>query len=558
MNYQWNYIEANEDQVQSLARALNVSNTISKLLVQRNIFTYKEAEQFFVPKLEQLNDPFLMQNMDIAVSRLEKAIKAKQKIWLYGDYDVDGTTSVSLLMMLLKQKTSNIDFYIPDREEEGYGVSSKGIKKAISENVQLLITLDCGIKAVKELKEASEANIDVIVCDHHKPGDMLPNVFAILNPKQKTCLYPYKELSGCGIAFKLAQGLLLKTNESLEPLIKYIDLTCISIACDIVPITKENRILAYHGLKKINTKPSIGVKNIISQISLQNPYTISDVVFKIGPRINAAGRIAHAKDAVNVLTGKEDSALLQLKNNERKIIDKEITETALDMLKEEDPSRFVNVVYQKSWHKGVVGIVASRIIEQSYKPTVVLCESNGKLTGSARSVRGFNIYEPLIACKDLFESFGGHDFAAGLTLSKNKYKEFKARFNKEVAERIEKSQLLPTIDIDAELSIKQINWSFYNTIQRFAPFGPENRTPKFRTLKLLDTGKSKLVGEHHLKLSLQDYEGNEINGIAFNMAHKLPLLEQGAIDVCYILNKNTWQGISSLQLLVRDIKKSSN
>lgn len=558
MNYQWTYQNVDENQVNSLHSELKIHPVLCQLLVQRNVISFNKAKTFFRADLSTLHNPYLMKNMDKAVARIEAAIKQQQKILIYGDYDVDGTTSVALCYLFFSQFYKNIEFYIPDRHAEGYGISMQGIDYAADNNFSLVIALDCGIKAVDKMAYAKDKNVDFIICDHHTPGEILPETIAILNPKQKDCSYPYDELSGCGIGFKLCQAYANKNSIKEESLFQFLDLVCISIACDIVPITGENRTLAKYGLELLNKKPSLGVANITELLQLKNDFTIADVVFKIGPRINAAGRIAHAKTAVEVLIGKEDVSILQDKNTERQELDKETTESALAFLESEDNKNLVsNVVFDASWHKGVVGIVASRIIESFYKPTVVLCESNGKLTGSARSVQGFNVYEPLDACSDLFTNFGGHAFAAGLTLEKENFEAFKIKFNEEVAKRILPEQLIPKINIDAEITLADANESFFKIMKQFAPFGPKNMRPVFVAKNISDAGYTRVVGENHLKLNLKDRQGNRINGIAFRMADKLPLLENnGEVDVCFVLEENHWNGKTNLEINVRDIKQS--
>lgn len=559
MSYLWQYIEADPRQVDALQKALNINKTLCQLLVQREIVDFEEAKAFFRPSLSELHAPLLMKNMDKAVARINLAVKNKERILFYGDYDVDGTTSVSLCYLFFKQFYSNIDFYIPDRTNEGYGISFLGIDYAQETNCPLVVALDCGIKAVDKIAYANERNIDFIICDHHTPGEKLPEALAILNPKQVDCGYPYKELSGCGIGFKLCQAYAQKNFINEETLFHFLDLVCISIACDIVPLTGENRILARFGLERLNTSPSVGVAKMVALLKLSHEFTITDVVFKIGPRINAAGRMAHAKAAVGVLIGEEDVALLQSNNEERQSLDKEITRSALDYLdKLVDNKLVTNVVFDASWHKGVVGIVASRIIESHYKPTVVLCESNGNLTGSARSVSGFNVYEPLDACSDLMLNFGGHAYAAGLTIAPENLELFKKRFNEEVAKRILPDQLIPKIKIDALIELGDINYSFFNILKQLAPFGPLNMRPVFEARNIKDTGYSKIVGENHLKLSLKDKKGNRINGIAFNMSDKLSLLEAGEVDLCFVIDENHWNSKTNLEITVRDIRASIN
>jgi single-stranded-DNA-specific exonuclease len=553
----WQHNLVDEAKVKLLQEALKISPTLCRLLVQRDIETFEEAKTFFRPSLEMLHPPMLMKNMDKAILRIENAMANSDKILFFGDYDVDGTTSVSLLYLFFSQIYSEIDYYVPDRNTEGYGISTQGIDYAAEQGISLIIALDCGIKSVDKVAYAAEKNIDFIICDHHTPGDVLPAAVAILNPKQEDCPYPYKELSGCGIGFKLCQAFVEKNNLNIDPLYSLLDLVCVSIACDIVPITGENRILAKFGLDLLNKSPSIGLANISKHLDLAKDFTISDVVFKIGPRINAAGRMAHAKSAVKVLLGLEDVQVLQANNQERQQLDKEITESALEYLSKESANLVSNVVFDPSWHKGVVGIVASRIIETHYKPTVVLCESQGKLTGSARSVEGFNVYEPLDACSDLMLNFGGHAYAAGLTLAMENLDIFKQRFNEEVAKRILPEQLQPKIKMDALLGLEEISTRFFSILQQFSPFGPGNMRPIFECKNLWDTGNSKVVGENHLKLSLTDKKGNNIQGIAFKMANKLTLLKNGSVDICFVIEENHWNGNVRLEMNVKDMKASA-
>ncbi|MCB0509405.1 MAG: single-stranded-DNA-specific exonuclease RecJ [Bacteroidetes bacterium] len=555
MEYLWKENSLEQEKIEKLYQELKIHPKLCRLLVARHIENYEQAKHFFRPRLEDLHSPFLMKNMDKAIKRIEEAIFKKERILFFGDYDVDGTTSVSLMVLFFQEFYPNIDFYVPDRNGEGYGISFKGIDYAAENKIPLIVALDCGIKAIDKVAYAKEKNIDFIICDHHTPGEALPEALAILNPKQKDCPYPYKELAGCGIGFKLCQGLAIKQGLDLEKLFAFLDLVCISIACDIVPISGENRILAYYGLQALNSKPSIGVKNIVAHLDLGKDFTIADVVFKIGPRINAAGRMAHANAAVEVLINRGEVATLQSKNLERQSLDKEITQSALQEIEKLGENSLVStVVFDPTWHKGVVGIVASRLIESHYKPTVVLTESEGKLTGSARSVEGFNVYEALDACSDLMLNFGGHAYAAGLTIAKENLDEFKKRFDKEVAKRILPEQLIPKIKIDAELLLSDIRPAFFKILQQFAPFGPENMLPIFKTCNLKDTGYSKIVGENHLKLDLQDENGNRIKGIAFKMADKLTLLKQGSFDICYQIEENSWNGQVNLELNVKDIK----
>lgn len=556
--FEWKHIEFDKKKADALQNELKIHPTLCNLLVQRGIETFEDAKQFFRPSLAHLHHPFLILNMDKAVERILRAIQKNEKILIYGDYDVDGTTSVALMHTFLSEMYQNFEFYIPDRHKEGYGISFDGIDYAESINASLIIALDCGIKAIDKVNYANEKKIDFIICDHHTPGKEIPKAVAILNPKQKDCMYPYKELSGCGIGFKLCQALAEKMKLPKEKVENLLDFVAISIACDIVPIDGENRTLAFFGLKKLNTKPNKGVQNIIDLLKLNKAFTISDVVFKIGPRINAAGRIAHASEAVNVLIGKADVKQLQENNTERQELDKQTTEEALESIlnSEIDQKKRSTVVYQETWHKGVIGIVASRLIEHHYKPTIVFCESNGKLTGSARSVAGFNVYEAIDECRDLLLNFGGHAFAAGLTIAKNDYEKFVEQFELAVAKRIQPEHLFPKMNIDAELKLSDITQNFYNILKQFAPFGPQNMRPNFVTKKLRDTGYSRIVGEKHLKIHAVDSQGNKINGIAFQMADKEDIVKNGYFDVCYHLEENKWKDKVSLEMMVQDIRKS--
>lgn len=556
--FEWKHIDFDKNKALALQDELKIHPILCNLLVQRGIENFEDAKQFFRPSLTHLHHPFLMLNMDKAVNRVIEAIEKNEKILIYGDYDVDGTTSVALMHTFLQKIYQNFDFYIPDRHKEGYGISTLGIDYAESINASLIIALDCGIKAIDKVNYANKKNIDFIICDHHTPGDSIPQAVAILNPKQEDCIYPYKELSGCGIGFKLCQALAEKLEIPFKKVENLLDFVCISIACDIVPINGENRTLAFFGLKKLNSNPNKGVNNIVELLKLNKAFTISDIVFKIGPRINAAGRVAHAKEAVNVLIGKADVNHLQEKNTERQELDKQTTLEALDSILKSnfDAKKRSTVVYQENWHKGVIGIVASRLIEHHYKPTIVFCESNGKLTGSARSVEGFNVYEAIDECSELLLNFGGHAYAAGLTIAKSDYEKFVEKFEKAVAKRILPKHLFPKINIDAELQLSDITSNFYNILKQFAPFGPQNMRPNFVSKKLRDTGYSRIVGENHLKINAIDSKGHTISGIAFQMADKEAIVKDGFFDVCYHLVENEWNDKISLEMMVQDIRKS--
>ncbi len=553
--------------VNKLMQELNVSKPIATMLVQRGISTFEEAKRFFRPELEHLHDPFLMADMDKAVERLNQAIKSKEKILIYGDYDVDGTTSVALVYSFLRKKAKNIDYYIPDRYNEGYGISYKGIDFAAENNFDLVIALDCGIKAVDKIDYANKKNIDFIICDHHTPGEKIPDALAVLDPKRNDCNYPYKELSGCGVGFKLLQAYTQQNSGSFDELYSYLDIVAISIASDIVPITGENRVLAFYGLKELNKTKKEGLKAIIEVAGLKDKkIIISDCVFKIGPRINAAGRIESGRSAVKLLISEDKEPAEQFSkdindfNFTRQGLDRNITEEAMQMIEnnEEWKSHKATVLYKEDWHKGVVGIVASRIIEHYYKPTIVLTKSKGMATGSARSVDGFDLYAAIDACSDLLESFGGHKHAAGLTMKIENIEKFRSRFNEVVASMITREQQIPKIEIDAKLSFKEITPKFFNIIRQFAPFGPGNMTPIYVTEHVMDTGFTRAVGNEqtHLQLNIKDDSHVRMKGIAFGIAQKyLPEIKKNkSFDICYSIEENEWQGNVSLQLMVREIK----
>ena len=567
----WIYSELSEEQNEiknNLANELSISPILSQLLVQRGISTYDEARSFFRPDLNDLHDPFLMKDMDRAVDRLTMAMQQNEKILVYGDYDVDGTTSVSLVYRFLIKFYSNLDFYIPDRYIEGYGISKKGIDYAHENNFKLIIALDCGIKAVEKVKYAKSLGIDFIICDHHNPDDELPPAVAVLDPKRDDCEYPYKHLSGCGVGFKLMQAFSIVNGISFEQLTSLLDLVALSIASDIVPITGENRILTFYGLKQINSNPSTGVKAIIEVSGLKDKeINISDIVFKIGPRINASGRMKLASEAVELLVARdysfafERSSTINIYNNDRKDLDKNITDEALSLIQSDEiySQRKSIVVYKPDWHKGVIGIVASRLSEEHYKPTIVLTESNGFASGSARSVSGFDLYKAVESCKDLLENFGGHMCAAGLTMKTDNVEEFTRRFEEYVAENIQEDQTYPQIEIDATLEFKDITPKFFRVLKQFGPFGPGNMKPIFESKNVYDYGSSRLVGkeQEHLKLELIDNSSeNVMNGIAFRMYEFNDHLKAlNPLDICYTLEENNFNGNVTTQLMIRDIKK---
>jgi len=552
----------NPETVVALENALQVDTSVAILLAQRGIETYEEAKTFFRPSIEDLHDPFLMKDMDKAVKRIETALFKNESILVYGDYDVDGTTSVALLSSYLKTKSENIATYIPDRYDEGYGVSYKGIDFAHDNEFSLIIALDCGIKAIDKVNYALEKGIDFIICDHHRPGEELPKAIAVLDPKRDDCEYPYKELCGCGVGFKLIQALASKDGQSASDLGEYLDLVATAIGADIVPITGENRALAYFGLQVINTHPRPGIKAIIEQVN-KDELTITDVVFIVAPRINAAGRMKHGNYAVTLLTetdqilAKTYAEEINEFNLDRREADKRITEEALiQITKNKEEQRLTTVVYHDTWHKGVIGIVASRLIETYYRPTLVFTKSGDKLAASARSVSGFDVYNALEACSEHIEQFGGHKYAAGLTLKEENYEAFKQAFEDEVSQTIDRNLLTPEIKIDAQISLNEITPKFYRILRQFAPFGPGNMAPIFMTENLHDTGYGKCVGEDdkHLRITVaQNHE--KIISIGFNLGHKLDLIQNKKLfSAVYSVDENHWQGNVSLQLKLRDIK----
>lgn len=562
MEKRWVYkSEPEEAKIESLSKAINVNSYLSKILLQRGIETFEEAKDFFRPSLDHLHDPFLMLNMDKAVNRLTEAIYNKEKILIYGDYDVDGTTSVSLVYLFLSQFSDQLHYYIPDRYTEGYGISEKGIKYAASNDFKLIIALDCGIRAVKQANQAKDAGIDLIICDHHLPGEVLPDALAILDPKQTNCSYPFKELSGCGVGFKLMEGFCQQNTVDKEQLFEYLDLLAVSIASDIVPIVGENRILAYYGLKKLNQNPSAGLKSLIEVSGKKNVFNVSDVVFSIGPRINAAGRLAHANESVKLLIGSSQDTTafadsLNTRNIERREFDQSITAEALEMIAEQPKEKKSTVLFRETWHKGVIGIVASRCIEHYHRPTIILTESEGMATGSARSVDGFDVHDAISACEDLLEKFGGHMHAAGLTLPLKNLEEFIERFEQVVSDRILPEQLIPKIEIDTELPLSAIDFKTFSVMNQMAPFGPQNMTPVFSSNNVFLTQPPKVIKEKHLKGSVRDEKSTAtIEFIGFGMADKLDFLELGKpFHIAYHLEENNYLGNRSLVLNLKDIR----
>ena len=551
-----------QDQIEKLANDLSVENTIAKILFNRNITTYNKAKKFFRPSLEDLHDPFLMKDMNLAVERIESAIINNENILVFGDYDVDGTTAVSLVSSYLKSIYTNVSTYIPDRYEEGYGVSYKGIEFADDNNFSLIIALDCGTKAIEKVAYAKQRNIDFIICDHHKPGIEIPKAIAVLNPKREDCSYPFDELCGCGVGFKLIQALGKSRKQTINDLVPYLDLVATAIAADIVPMNGENRTLAYFGLEVINSNPRNGIKAIIQQVKKQR-LTITDVVFIIAPRINAAGRIKHGNYAVELLTemdlesANKFAAAIEIFNTDRKELDKKITNEALiQIIDNKEEKQFTSVVFKENWHKGVIGIVASRLIETYYRPTLVFTKSGDKLAASARSVKGFDIYNALDKCEEFIEQFGGHKYAAGLTLLPENYENFKNKFENIVETTISRDLLTPEIMIDAEIDLSEITPKFYRIIEQMGPFGPQNSKPTFKTSSVRDNGYGKQVGadKTHLKLNLiSGTDKKTYNAIGFNLGNKISTI-QNDFDIVYALDENEWNGVKSIQLLIKDLQ----
>jgi single-stranded-DNA-specific exonuclease len=554
---------SNENSVQHLATALGIDETIARLLMQRGIESFAQAKAFFRPQLKDLHDPYLMKDMDIAVQRIQTALSTNERIMVYGDYDVDGTTSVALMATYLETKTEAIATYIPDRFTEGYGVSYAGIDYAADNDFSLIIALDCGVKALKKVAYAKEKGIDFIICDHHRPGDALPQAVAVLDPKRSDCSYPFKELCGCGVGFKLIQALGQQFSESIDDLSPYLDLVATAIGADIVPVVGENRILAYYGLEVLNSKPRVGFQALIHHIKKET-LTLTDVVFVIAPRINAAGRMKHGNYAVSLLKeadatkAQAASEAIETFNTTRRTLDQEITKAALlqiDQNQEQDKA--TTVVYSPEWNKGVIGIVASRLIETYYRPTLVFTKSGDFLTASARSVRGFDVYTALKNCSRYIEQFGGHKYAAGLSLKPDNYAAFKAAFDVEVASSLPPHLKTPEIHIDFELDLSAITPKFYRILRQFAPFGPQNMAPVFSTSAVHDSGYGKCIGQDDKHLKIRVYKNNTIplNSIGFGLGSKLALVQNKTpFDIAYAIEENEWNGQVSLQLKLKDIK----
>jgi len=558
---------ADINDLKHLSAALNVDMAIANLLIQRGVKTFSEARSFFRPKLTDLHDPFLMKDMDKAVARVKKAIDNNEKVMIYGDYDVDGTTSVALMYSFLQSRLTNIEYYIPDRYMEGYGISRLSIDYASENKISLVIVLDCGIKAIDKIAYAKELGIDFIICDHHNPDETIPDAVAVLDPKQPDCPYPFKELSGCGVGFKLIQAFCMNQGIPEEVAFELLDLVVVSIASDIVPVIGENRVLAYFGLQKLNSNPSTGLKTIIKYAGLVGEIKINDIVFKIGPRLNASGRIEHGKKSVAILLAEDAKELDDLGleinsyNEIRKTLDRDITQEALEII-EKSPfykGRVSTVIYNRDWHKGVVGIVASRLTEYYYRPTVVLTESNGLATGSARSVGEFDLYEAIGACADLLESYGGHMYAAGLSMKLENVAEFSRRFEQVVRNSISEEQLKQTIEIDAKISLSDLSPKFLRLLNQFEPYGPHNMMPTFLTENVFDSGSSRLVGKNneHLKLDLMEANRSSsvFSGIAFSQSDHIEMIKKSEpFDICYSVTENEYRGKTYMQLNVRDIK----
>ncbi|MDR1344945.1 MAG: single-stranded-DNA-specific exonuclease RecJ [Tannerellaceae bacterium] len=573
MTNRWNFRDPTQEELQNrdkLVAELGYNPVICLLLVQRGITSVEEVKEFFKPNMSNLHDPFMMPDMDKAVKRLNKALGNREKIMIYGDYDVDGTTAVSLVYKYLRFYTSMLDYYIPDRYDEGYGVSFKGIDYAEANGIKLIIALDCGIKAIDKIDYAKHKGIDFIICDHHMPDDKLPDAVAVLDAKRHDSQYPYLHLSGCGVGFKLMQAFAQSNDFPFSDLEKLLDLTAVSIASDIVPITGENRILAYHGLKQLNTNPSLGMKSIIDICGLKDKeITINDIVFKIGPRINASGRMMNGKEAVALLLAKdsesarEQSENINQYNDERRELDKKITDEAnaiIDKISNMEDRKAI-VIYDSEWHKGVIGIVASRLTEKYYRPAVVLTKSSELITGSARSIPGFDIYKALENCRDLLENFGGHTYAAGLSLKEGNMEAFRERFQKLAADEIHPEQMTPQLDVDILLELKDITPKFVNELKKMNPFGPDNHKPVFCSVGVKDYGTSKLVGRdnEHIKLELiDDSIKMPVHAIAFGMhLHSEYIKTMKPFSICYTIEENTYNGNTTLQLLIKDIKSDN-
>lgn len=567
MQKRWTVKKYQPKEEQQLQAALRIHPLLCRLLVQRGIKKFDEAKQFFRPTLDDLHDPWLMKDMDLAISRIELAFFRQEKILVYGDYDVDGTTAVATVYGFLSTIYNNIEFYIPHRYREGYGISMQGIEYARENDFSLIIALDCGIKSIEHIAYARSLGIDFIICDHHLPDAILPEAVAILNPKQDGCPYPYKELSGCGIGFKLISALAQKKGIPMSEVYCYLDLVATSIAADIVPMTGENRVLAHHGVKQVNDAPTPGIQALITMSNLKEKLTTSNLVFVIAPRVNAAGRMDDARKAVNLFIEKDHekaraiAEILHADNFDRKEIDMTITQEAVAIIQNDltQLERKSTVLFQPHWHKGVVGIVASRLIDKYYyRPTVILTKSNDKVAGSARSVSGFNVYEAIHQCKELLENYGGHFYAAGMTLLPENVEAFQAKFEAVVSASIDPDMLIPEIVIDTEISFADITPAFYNIMRQFEPLGPENMRPVFLARNVMDTGYSKVVKDEHLKLSVKQRNSGSFSGIGFFMADKYEIVgSKQPFDIVFTIEENEWNGNVSLQLKVIDVRFAS-
>ncbi len=549
--------------VAELSAALRIDAVLAALLVQRGVETYDEARLFFRPDLSDLHDPFLMQDMKAAVTRMERALHNNEKILVYGDYDVDGTTAVAVVYSFFKQLHARVGFYVPDRYAEGYGVSRQGVEYARSHGYSLIIALDCGIKAIEQVLYADELGIDFIIGDHHMPGPELPAACAVLDPKRSDCAYPYKELTGCGIGFKLIQGFARNNAIAEADVFRYLDLVAVSIAADIVPVNGENRVLAYHGLQQLNSNPSVGLRALVELSAAKGSLTLNDIVFQIAPRINAAGRIKHAAEAIQLLTAsslheaQQYSRPLNEHNILRKDVDLRITEEALAIIDGDEYMRKgkSTVVYKADWHKGVIGIVASRLTEKYYRPTVVLTQVNGHVTGSARSVEGFDLYEALSECDGLLDQFGGHKYAAGLTMKAENVPAFSQRFEEAVARRITPEMMIREIGIDACLRLSHIDERFFRILKQFEPFGPGNQAPVFLSCRVQVAGQAWMVGNNHLKLTVRQQDAAAFDCIAFGLGAYLSDINKGApFDICYTIEENNWRSRKNIQLNIKGIR----
>ncbi|WP_313514163.1 single-stranded-DNA-specific exonuclease RecJ [Sphingobacterium sp.] len=554
----------NVEQAKKLQQELGVNHIIAELLINREVETFDQAKDFFRPSIDNLHDPFLMKDMDRAIDRIERGIGNKEKILIYGDYDVDGTTAVSVVYSFFRDFHTGLEFYIPDRYAEGYGISNRGIDYAKENGFSLIIALDCGIKAVDKIEYANAKGIDFIIGDHHLPGDVLPNAVAVLDPKRNDCPYPYKELSGCGIGFKIIQAFIKQNDMPMELAYQYLDLVAVSIASDIVPITGENRILTHFGLKKLNSNPCCGLQALINLSTHKSGhFTVNDIVFQIGPRINAAGRIDHAKDAVKLLIAKTlaeaavFSASVDDQNNTRKGYDLKITEEALALLDNNAhlQTRKTTVLYKEDWHKGVIGIVASRLTERYYRPTIILTNTNGHIAGSARSVLGFDLYEALSECSDLLDQYGGHKYAAGLTMPTDNIGLFQQRFEEVVSKSIKPEMLQQEVSIEKEIRLAEIDSKFYRILQQFQPFGPQNEAPTFISKGVTMGYNAYIVGSTHLKFSVKQEDSTIFECIGFGLGEYVDLINSGkAFDICFSIEENSWRGKKNLQLNVKAIR----